>query len=211
MGPTAARKGGFTLVEMMVVMMIIGVLAALLLGVLPAVMGGSKAKAALTEIQRLAHALSEYEAYFNDYPPSRLAVAGGNGINDGIESLVASLSSRTGKGPYHGFEDAARLVNIDADKAAKPLAILTGSAITSAELFEYADPFGRPYVYFHGRDLTSSFSARYSFGAGTVDCRPAPPDKTGRFPGSGQYQILSAGDNGTYEQGGGDDITSWGR
>lgn len=205
----SGSRAGFTLVEIMIVIAILGLLAALLVAVVPGVFASSKRKVAQTEIQRLVHALSEYEGHFGDYPPTTLGLAGGNGVNDGIESLVACLSTKTGTGPYHGFEDADLLINRDKDKAPGPLSMLLNSTITSAELFELSDPFGNPYVYFHGDDLEDGTGGRYHIGGTVVDCRPATDDKTGRAPGYGKYQIISAGPNGKYEAGGGDDVTSW--
>lgn len=203
------RRGGFTLVELLVVIAILGILAGLLIAVVPGVFSSSNRKVALTEIRLLADALSTYEAHFNDYPPTKLGIGGSNGINEGIESLVACLSSKIGTGPYHAFEDTDRLLNLDKDKASGPLSLLMDSTFTTADLFELTDPFGNPYVYFHGDDLAPETVGRYHIAGQVVDCQPGAPDKTGRYPGYGKYQIISAGPDGKYEGGGGDDVTSW--
>lgn len=201
------RLSGFTLLEMMIVIAIIAVLAGLLLAVVPAVMGSSQGKVARAQIAAIMQALSEYEGHFGEYPPSTLPISGGNGINEGSECLVICLSHR--KLSSSPMADAERLINLDRDQAPGPLSLLADSTIASAELFEISDPFGNPFVYFNGNALTDTTIARYQIGGQITDCKPAPPDKTGRYPGYGQYQLISAGENGQYEQGGGDDITHW--
>lgn len=71
----AKRRSGFTLAEMLVVVTIIGILAALLV---PAVyLGLVRAKEARTvvEIGNMASALKEYNVLYGEYPPSDGALA----------------------------------------------------------------------------------------------------------------------------------------
>jgi prepilin-type N-terminal cleavage/methylation domain-containing protein len=207
----AARRSpraGFTLVELLVVIAIIGILAAMLLSVLPAVIGSSKGKVALNEIQQLVTALTLYESKFQDYPPTSLAGMKGNGVNEGNESLVACLSTTLQGGPFFEFKED-KLVNADKDRAPKPLSDLFKSQFKTRELFELTDPFGQPYIYFHGSDLAPSTKVKYTLGTGTVTISPAPPGKTGVAPGAGKFQVISAGENAKYDKGDGDDVTSF--
>lgn len=204
-------RGGFTLVELMVVIAILGVLMALILAVLPGVIGSSNAKVAKTDIQRLMTALDAYEGHFGAYPPSVYPGAdASNTVNAGIESLVIALSYASGGGPYYQFDDDSRLGNRDRDKLTSTTDKLFGSYMRTQELLEYLDPFQQPFIYFNGADLNDTFSAQYQLGSKLVTVKPAPPSgKTGAYPGEGRYQIISVGVNLQYEQGGGDDVVSW--
>ncbi len=202
------RNIGFTLIELLVVIAIIGVLAAMVLAVLPSVIGSSKAKVAASEIQNLATALIVYEEKFQDFPPTKFEGFKGNGVNEDIESLVACLTTKLSGGPFFEFK-ADRLANLDKDKAPQALSALFKSIYTKPTLFEFTDPFGNPYIYFHGNDLAAGTKAYYTLNGQKVSVTPAPKDKTGSYPGVGKFQIISAGENGTYDKGAKDDVTSW--
>ncbi len=63
------RRSGFTLVELLTVVIIIGLLAAMVAGVAPAVMRSVKQSAIRAEIQQLSMALESYKAERGEYPP----------------------------------------------------------------------------------------------------------------------------------------------
>ncbi len=203
------KRSGFTLIELLVVIAIIGILAGMILAVLPVILEGSKAKVASTEIANLATALVIYEEKFQDYPPTFHEAFKGNKKNEGNESLVACLSTKLDGGPFFEFK-TDRLENLDKDNAPKALSELFKSIYKTKSLFEFVDPFGQPYIYFHGNDLSGKTRARYTIQGKVVTVTPAPPDKTGAYPGVGKFQILSTGPNGQYDKGGEDDLTSWG-
>jgi prepilin-type N-terminal cleavage/methylation domain-containing protein len=68
-GSRSARQG-FTLVELLVVMVIIGILASLLIVGVMAAMGATRKSRISTEILGLAGAMETYRATYNEYPPS---------------------------------------------------------------------------------------------------------------------------------------------
>jgi general secretion pathway protein G len=68
-------RRGFTLVEMLVVMLIIGVLVSLIAAVAWQALASAKRARNVNEIQQLATALEQFKQKFGRYPPSRLRLA----------------------------------------------------------------------------------------------------------------------------------------
>ncbi len=91
MGRPRRRQGGFTLMELLVVLVILGLLASL---VGPAVLnqlGGAKSKTALLQIKDLEQALEMYKLDVGRYPETR----------EGLQALVTKPDSAAGwNGPY---------------------------------------------------------------------------------------------------------------
>jgi prepilin-type N-terminal cleavage/methylation domain-containing protein len=65
-----AAKVGFTLIELLVVIAIIGILAAMLLAVLPSVTGAGKKTKAKLEAQAIATAIEQYDSAYGRFPIS---------------------------------------------------------------------------------------------------------------------------------------------
>jgi general secretion pathway protein G len=66
------RRAGFTLVEILVVIVIIGILAGLLLPAITGALGRANNAAVSAEITLLANALAAFKDKYGDYPPSRM-------------------------------------------------------------------------------------------------------------------------------------------
>ncbi len=84
------KMQGFTLLELMAVIVIIGLLAGL---IGPAVMdrlGGAKTDTAKTQISQLATALNTYAIDMNKHPSS----------TEGLKALVEKQASKKWRGPY---------------------------------------------------------------------------------------------------------------
>src|ERR1035438_1531199 len=68
-------KQAFTLIELLVVIAIIGILAAMLLAVLPGVMNAGKKTKAKLEAQAIATAIEQYDSAYGRFPVSQQAQA----------------------------------------------------------------------------------------------------------------------------------------
>ena len=66
------ERGGFTLVELLVVIIVLAILVGLLLPVIAGALRTAKNAAAQAEINQLAQALANFKAKYGDYPPSRV-------------------------------------------------------------------------------------------------------------------------------------------
>jgi general secretion pathway protein G len=85
------RQAGFTLIELMIVLFILGLLAALVAPRLMGRVGKAKQKTAQTQIQMLATALDLYQLDVGRYPTEE----------EGLKSLYAKPESLSGwSGPY---------------------------------------------------------------------------------------------------------------
>ena len=74
-----AVRSGFTLVELLMVIIVIAILMALLLPAIGGALRQAKRAAVTAEISQLAQALASFKSKYGDYPPSRfLAVESGN-------------------------------------------------------------------------------------------------------------------------------------
>ncbi len=204
------RRRGFTLIEILVVISIIGVLAAIILPALAHVMESSKVSSCSNEIRQLEAALASYESVHRDYPPSRLSEIGiaGNRTNEGNESLLVCLTTEK-EGPFWEIRED-QLGNSDGDQAPRLISTYNGSTIRTRDLYELLDPWGNPYVYVHAKDLATGYSVTYMAEGRTQPVEPVRQgEKAGITPGEGKYQIWSFGPNGVNDQGAEDDVVSW--
>jgi general secretion pathway protein G len=94
-------RRGFTLVELLVVIVILGVLIALLVPVIAGAVRSAKEAAVVSEMTLLSQALAEFKNAFGEFPPSRIVLseewvgpAGTNRIMD--PSLDAQAVTSTG-------------------------------------------------------------------------------------------------------------------
>jgi prepilin-type N-terminal cleavage/methylation domain-containing protein len=192
------RRAGFTLIEMLVVIVIIAILSALVAVAVSRIMDGVRRDATEATIRTIGAACRAYFTASGDYPPSDLQEIGGTGLNDlnnGIEALTACLASERGGGPKH--YEGEKIDNLDDDSA--------GSNITrwrygDLQLREIVDAWGYPLIYFHHRDYEGKnprvLKYRLSRDAAPVQVRPARNTKTNTYVGPGAFQLWSVGKDG---------------
>ena len=137
------KKKGFTLVEILVVITIISILAALLLPTISGVQKDALRAKAKTTINQLAQALKAYETDYGQYPPDDLN-NGGSETSKGTykyrnDSLIFALDGDTSNGGpsivYFEFQEEF----IDGD---------------SHQI--YLDPFSQPFWYHNFHDDSGS-------------------------------------------------------
>jgi prepilin-type N-terminal cleavage/methylation domain-containing protein len=87
------RRPGFTLVELLVVMVILGLLVALLVPAIGAAVRRTKEGIVAAEINQLANALAQFKSRYGDYPPSRIWLCENGFYNTSNTTPIPGASS----------------------------------------------------------------------------------------------------------------------
>ncbi len=132
------KNKGFTLIEIMIVLVIIGILMGLISAAAFKAMESAKKSRAEVDIATLETALSAYEADIGDYPPS--AAFADNSFKAWLEDSSGQPSSWNG--PYMHFK------NEDLTSGSDPV----------------CDPWNNAYKYKAPGSNNSGFVDIYSFG-----------------------------------------------
>lgn len=135
-----AHAAGFTLIEMMVVISIIAVLAALVLGALSAARTQSKVQLTEAKMSMLDAKIKEYERDFGDWPDSK-----GVDGRAGGEALLEALLTEEQNGPYIARKE------------------MTLGDLDNNSHDEILDAWGKPFHYIHFRHYDSEPPNRDSF------------------------------------------------
>ncbi len=217
-----SNRFGFTLVEMLTVVAIIGILAALMAGAMVSVRARVQKAAISAEIKQLEMALEAYKTTYGEYPPD------GTDPNAVKRHLAKAFPRATGLSSPGVKPETALVYWLGGPvKNGHPVGFsknpknpdLTGSDTTTprtAPFFEFniaqfrtiSEPFaqyasktgGAPYVYFRAKISggTTSYSGSYTDNGDTI----TPYKKGNVWYGEKRFQIISPGLDGKYGVGG---------
>lgn len=206
--PQLAARAGFTLIEMLAVLLIIGILFSFLVGSVMRSGEVVKGSATRTFLETVGASLDEYENQMGDYPPSSFPSKldpKPSKTNMGIEMLVISLWPADGKFAT-GEVREQRLSNVDGDNTNHSL-----TSYTSADCFELSDDWDNPVAYIHRRDYGKRFTYLafdLELGEMTEQMVQARKSlKTGDPYNRSTFQLISAGEDGVF--GNRDDIANF--
>ncbi len=191
---SGSRQSGFTLLELMVVMVIVGILVGFL------VMGGATAfnqaeeKETGVRLDTLSSIILSYRSVEGEFPDDRLPRnASSNSMNACSEALVLAFfdPGYTGNQPKQEW-----LVNTDADSSSRQL-----TTFGNKQLFELADGWGNPIMYFeslhYNRSVTCMAGMDEIYLEQTVTA--ARDEQTGSFLAPSGFQLISAGLDGEFD------------
>lgn len=208
MKTTTHQRAGFTLIEVLAVIVIIGIMMIVLLPRLTGIQDRAHAKSTAVWIQSIAGAIGEHEGRFGDFPPSQFTEKWGaapNLTNLGAETLVLSLWSTDWNGVALA-ED--KFCNTDSDDAKKAFTRFPNNALQ-----ELKDDWDNPIAYFHRRDYGRADNyVVTNQDTGEIEELPVkafmnPTTKT--YSNSNTFQLISAGIDGKF--GTKDDLTNFKR
>jgi prepilin-type N-terminal cleavage/methylation domain-containing protein len=187
-----AKRGGFTLIELMGVILILSILMYFLVTRLSGVDEAVKIKVAREKIEQIGAALHEYETDKGAFPRSTFHADWGqppNNLNVGCEALYLGLWQ---KGVDGGGLGEDLLVNSDADATAKRYTVNA-----SLDLFELMDPWDNPMAYFqhsdYGRKDRYMTADTETGEAVETEISARKSAKTGNWVNPHSFQLISAG------------------
>ena len=201
--PPTSQHAGFTILELMVVMVIIGILMAAFVFSGASIFGDAVVRRAQTQMTQLSAMLEEFRQIENIFPDDRLSGSiAANAHNSGSEALFLAFFDQgySGRLPNQDW-----LVNTDNDVARKSV-----TRLPNRDLFEIGDPWGNPVVYFdslHYEDVQTVIAGADGFLEEQV-VRAARNETTGAFVAPTGFQLISAGEDGEF--GTEDDLLSYG-
>ncbi|MBC8403674.1 MAG: prepilin-type N-terminal cleavage/methylation domain-containing protein [Planctomycetes bacterium] len=190
----SSRRSGFTLLELMVVIVIVGVLLGAFIVSGGGIFGKAEINNTKTRLQTLAQLIASYRSVENDYPDDRLPRnASASALNENSEALCLAFfdPSYTGQKPKLEW-----LGNTDDDSSSRQLTIFSDK-----QLKEIVDGWGNPIVYFesmHYDRAAQCFAGEDGqFVEQTVT--PARDQGTGLALGQNGFQLISAGPDGIFD------------
>lgn len=168
---TTQKRGAFTLIEVLIVIAIIALLAAVTTKVSDSVSQSQDRAKAVTDIAALSTALETFRGMYNDYP--RI-----NAKSNGVTAMRDFYKCILGKTFMRLQGDQISLVDIQGSRDYKPLldmAILRvgdpqnpeeGGAVNyDSPKVCILDPWGRPYQYYYDSSLVAGSQGQWESSA----------------------------------------------
>jgi len=156
---SVASIRGFTLIELLTVIAIIGLLAAMTLGIVSGVNARAAIGQAKSELATLAQALESYKRQYGDYPQtgafsqSTAAVAGGPGTATAEAKFFNALTGKLG--PAMASIKGRNFIELAKFTLEAPYS----ETATTEQDNAFLDPWGRRYHYYYRSTGTTSWTA----------------------------------------------------
>jgi prepilin-type N-terminal cleavage/methylation domain-containing protein len=221
----STRREAFTLTEMLVVIAIILILAALLVPAAFVAIGIANTGAIVTEMGQLDAAMQQYKVLYKSYPPNSNPSA--TAVEPVLKAHIQASYNRSNPSPPFGMTPAEALVFWLQGYSKNPIDPLGGTRVAlmqfdqtrlrptrtvgGFQLYTYSPRNGQqaPYVYFHNTYYGTTGAPTTFDPAGTTPVTPgtgvAVPYRSSVAPNNfvnlESYQIISAGLDGNYGAG----------
>ncbi|MBT3710414.1 MAG: type II secretion system protein, partial [Gammaproteobacteria bacterium] len=188
------KQAGFTLMELMIVLVIIGILSAAFVAFGGNSLEKGKVKAAKANLHAISAMIESYRSvegeYPSDYLPSGIAV---NTTNSRAEALYLALfdAEYTGQRPSQDW-----LINTDSDESVR-----NTTALGTRELFEIGDEWDNPIIYFDSLHYNDRIATIVMAGEAVIEEQEVNPhrnERTNSFSKPSSFQLVSAGPDGLY-------------
>jgi prepilin-type N-terminal cleavage/methylation domain-containing protein len=189
------KANGFTLLELMVVLVIIGVLGAVFVGYGGNIFGDSKVKAAQAKLLQLSALVEQYRNIEGEYPDDRLRKGTAtDNKNANSEALFLALFDPA----YSGSRPAQDwLINTDGDETNRDMTMLG-----NRQLFEIGDEWGNPIIYFDSLHYSENNGCSALAGEegffDSYDVYPLRSETTNSYYRPNSFQLVSAGADGEF-------------
>ncbi len=190
----ASRRRGFTLIELVAVMMVVGILMALSLGMVRAAKQRASLARARGELAGLTQALERYKAHYGDYPQTGSAAQATPVVTARVTTAQAqALFLNALIGVYGPTNFTARIngpVFVEVSKFKLEVDLIPADATTFG-IAEGSPPIKRVQA----NCLLDPWGNRYMYYYKPAPAAGRPPTNTWRAPG---YVLYSVGPDGAH-------------